>query len=168
MAQRETNFPEATKQVNILSENVSALKEQLTALKTHPGLPGITGAVFGRTPSVSDDSMAAQSVYDNVVNNIFVNALQSMRAASKTGGAVGNVSDKEGSRLEQTLAALARAQSTGDFKNQVDIALSRLTIAEKNIKEAYDSTYEYRAKPAGGAPAGNETYEQRKARLLSQ
>ena len=148
-AQREASYPEATKQVNTIVENTEALTSQLKALKTHKGLSGITGAVFGRTPSVSNESMAAQAIYDNVVNNVFVTALQSMRAASKTGGAVGNVSDKEGERLEQTLAALSRAQGTKDFQNQIDIAVSRLELAKKNIKEAYDHTFEYRSKQSG-------------------
>lgn len=144
MAERELNYPETTKQINIAAENIDSLKSQLKSLKMHPGLPGITGAIYGRTPSVSKNSMAAQAIYENVVNNIFVNALQAMRAASKTGGAVGNVSDREGDKLQQTLAALSRAQGTGDFQRQVDIALDRLESAKKNIKDAYDATYEYK------------------------
>ena len=144
MAERELAYPETTKQVNIAVENITSLKDQLRALKMHKGLPGITGAVYGRTPSVSKESMAAQAVYENVVNNIFVNALQAMRAASKTGGAVGNVSDREGDKLQQTLAALSRAQSTPDFQKQVGIALDRLDVAQRNIQDAYKATYEYK------------------------
>ena len=144
MAEREMAYPEATKQVNIAVENITSLKEQLRSLKMHKGLPGITGAIYGRTPSVSKESMAAQAIYENVVNNIFVNALQAMRAASKTGGAVGNVSDREGDKLQQTLAALSRAQATPDFQKQVGLALDRLEVAQKNIQDAYKSTYEYK------------------------
>jgi hypothetical protein len=143
-AERDMNYPEASKQVKIAIEGIDSLKKQLTDLKNHKGLPGITGAVYGRTPSVREDSMAAQAMYENVVNNIFVNALQAMRAASKTGGAVGNVSDKEGDRLQQTLAALSRAQGTNDFKNQAALALQRLDVAKKNIQDAYDQTYSYK------------------------
>jgi hypothetical protein len=144
-AEREMNYPEATKQTNIAIENLNHLSTELRELKDHKGLSGITGTVYGRTPSVSNESMAAQSKYESIVNNIFVNALQSMRNASKTGGAVGNVSDREGDKLEQTLSALSRAQSTEDFKANVKKAIDRLEIAKKNIKDAYDATYEYRA-----------------------
>lgn len=140
-AEIETQRPQATQAKNSIVENLTSLKTNLKELRGHKGLSGITGAVFGRTPSVMDDSMAAQAKYDNVVNNIFVNALQAMRAASKTGGAVGNVSDREGSRLEQTLAALSRAQGTKDFQGEVDKAVARLELAQKNIEDAYNQTY---------------------------
>jgi hypothetical protein len=146
MAERDLAYPEATKQIEIAKENITALKEQLKALKMHKGLPGITGAVYGRTGSVAKESMAAQSIYNNITSNLFVTALQSMRNASKTGGAVGNVSDREGDKLERTLAALDRAQSTPDFQKQVGIALDRLATAQKNIEDAYKSTYEYKNK----------------------
>ena len=149
-AEREMNYPEATKQTKIAVEGIDSLKTSLKELRMHPGLPGITGAVYGRTPSVTKNSMAAQAIYENIVNNVFVNALQAMRAASKTGGAVGNVSDKEGDRLEQTLAALSRAQGTSDFQKQVNKAIERLDVAKKNIQEAYNSAYEYRTPKATG------------------
>jgi hypothetical protein len=144
MAERDMNYPTATRQVKIALENLDTLSSQLSTLRDHKGLPGITGAVYGRTPSVTKDSMAAQAIYENVVNNVFVNALQSMREASKTGGAVGNVSDREGDRLQQTLAALSRAQGTEDFKGQAKLAMHRLAVAKKNIQDAYNETYSYK------------------------
>ena len=144
IADREKSYPEATQGAKIALENLKALEKQLSDLKMHPGLPGITGAVYGRTPSVTPNSMAAQQIYENVVNNIFINALQAMRSASKTGGALGQVTEKEGERLEKSLAALGRAQGTKDFQNQVQIALGRLAEAKKNIVQAYDETYSYK------------------------
>ena len=56
---------------------------------------------------------------DTLKANIFSGELTAMRAASKTGGAVGNVSDKEGDKLQSALGALDQAQSTASFNRNL-------------------------------------------------
>ena len=133
--------PQALQRLNIMKENFATLKENLRQLSDHKGLEGITGSIYGRTGSVADDSVNAQTLYDNVVGSVFVNALQSMRESSKTGGAVGNVSDKEGDKLQNTLSALGRVQTTKQFKEEAKKAMDRLDVSMKNIQDAYDGTY---------------------------
>lgn len=43
-----------------------------------------------------------------------------MRAASKTGGALGQVSDREGQLLQSSLGALDQGQSPKAFREQLD------------------------------------------------
>ena len=52
-------------------------------------------------------------------SSIFSGELTAMREASKTGGAVGNVSDREGDKLENALGALNMSQSPENFKLQL-------------------------------------------------
>jgi cell division protein FtsI/penicillin-binding protein 2 len=54
-------------------------------------------------------------------SNIAQQELTAMREASKTGGALGNVSDKEGERLASSLGALDVTQSPEAFKKQLQI-----------------------------------------------
>ena len=58
--------------------------------------------------------------------NIAFNELAQMRAASKTGGALGAVSDKESALLESVLGALDQAQSPQQFSAQLDQIIGSL------------------------------------------
>jgi hypothetical protein len=70
-----------------------------------------------------------------------VNALQSMREASKTGGAVGSVTESEWPILEQQLAALDGAQKPQDYKIALTNLQAQLASSSKRIRDAYEMTY---------------------------
>ena len=60
------------------------------------------------------------SQVDSLKAQIFANELTAMREASKTGGAVGNVSDKEGDKLSGVLGALNTKMSPSQFTTQLE------------------------------------------------
>lgn len=64
-----------------------------------------------------------------------------MREASKTGGAVGNVSDKEGDKLERTIASLDQSQSTDDFKKNLKKAIDQVKLSRDIIQGAFNDQY---------------------------
>jgi hypothetical protein len=68
-------------------------------------------------------------------------ALQSMRDRSPTGGALGNVSDTEGRRLEASAAALEQAQGKEDFQIKLDRYIEDLERSKKALKNAFDTQY---------------------------
>ena len=128
----------------------------MEALKKHSGLKGITGVIFGRTPSVAEDSREAKAKFDKIMARGGFSELAKMRAASPTGGALGNVSDTEGKYLRQAFAALDPTQSTESFQKTIDEAIAELQGSKERVQDAYDMTYEYRqpqaaaTKPADG------------------
>lgn len=60
-----------------------------------------------------------RSQLDTLKANIAFNELTQMREASKTGGALGQVSDREGALLQSALGALDQAQTAGQLKEQL-------------------------------------------------
>jgi hypothetical protein len=76
--------------------------------------------------------------------------LQDMRAASPTGGALGNVSNQEGTQLRAAFAAIDRKQDAVDVQRAIDTAIADLQGSKGRVREAYDMTYDY--KGGGGAP----------------
>jgi hypothetical protein len=75
-----------------------------------------------------------------------------MREASKTGGALGNVSNEEGRRLERSIVGgLDRTQNIKDVKKGIDDLIDEIRTSKSRVREAYDSTYEYRTQQ-GAAP----------------
>jgi hypothetical protein len=75
-----------------------------------------------------------------------------MRDASKTGGALGNVSNQEGKQLTASFAAINRTQDAPDVRAAIDQAIGDLQGAKVRTREAYDMTYGYKA-GAAAAPA---------------
>ena len=91
--------------------DLDRLASTANMLKNHPGLKGITG-VAGAFPNLPGGQAAdAHAQLNTLKSQIAFSVLQTMRNNSKTGGALGNVSDAEGKRLEANLAALDKAQS---------------------------------------------------------
>lgn len=144
-------LPAARARVASMDQNLTRLDEAMAELEADPGLTNITGSIAGRTPNLTNKATGAQAKLDSIKSQIFVSALQAMREASKTGGAVGNVSNREGDKLENTLAALSQAQSTDDFKKQLSKARQQLKLSQEIIKNAYTEQYG-NAQPS--APAG--------------
>jgi hypothetical protein len=123
-------------------QNMERLINVATELKDHPGLNSIVGkgnqySIFDMT----DNATNARALQSTLVKQSAVNALQAMRDASKTGGAVGAVSEKEWPILEQQLAALDGAQTTTAYKAALTNLNNQLTTSSKRVRSAYEQTY---------------------------
>ena len=156
---REAVRPQATSSVKSIETKSDQFISELEKLRDDPGLDQITGPIYGRTPSVSRAGSRAQALYDKIFAKGGFQALQDMREASKTGGALGNVSNEEGRRLEKSIVGgLDRTQNIADVKQGIDDLIQEILVSKSRVREAYDSTYSYGSggnasstKPAGGA-----------------
>jgi hypothetical protein len=128
----------ATTSLQGIDRLVNVAKE----LSDHPGLERITGKV-GQFSSLDfhPEATAARGLQSTLVKQAAVNALQAMREASTTGGAVGSVTEGEWPILEQQLAALNGAQSAKDYKVALTNLQNQLTATSAKIKSAYEMTY---------------------------
>lgn len=146
---REAKFPAATSAIKTFELSAEKLAADLERLATHPGLSGISGLIYGRTPAVTKEARAAQSLYDSIVARGGFQELQNMRSASPTGGALGNVSNQEGQYLRDAFAPINRTQDTADLQRTLIEAANATRSAKQLLREAYDMTYDY--KNQGGA-----------------
>lgn len=133
--------PQAKLRVESMKQNMDRLSNAMLELHDDKGLPNITGTIAGRTWNLTNTATGAQAKLNSVKSQIFQESLQAMREASKTGGAVGNVSDREGDKLERTLAALDQAQSTDDFKAQLKKAVAQVKLSKELIQNAFDEQF---------------------------
>jgi hypothetical protein len=78
--------------------------------------------------------------------------LQDMREASKTGGALGSVSNQEGKQLIASFAAIDQVQDKKDVQDAINQAVTDIQGAKTRMREAYDMTYDYRAGKGGEKP----------------
>jgi hypothetical protein len=98
------------------------------------------GSLLGKIPGTEAKNFAAEM--ETLKANIAFNELVQMREASKTGGALGQVSDKEGMLLQSALGALDAAQSPANIRTQF-----------AKIKATLGRWEEAKAQHAGGSQA---------------
>lgn len=142
---REMSYPQATAAIQGYEAKSEAFIKDLEKLRDSKGLDEITGFAAGRLPGLTAEGRKAQALYDKIVAKGGFQALQDMRDASKTGGALGNVSEKEGKQLIASFAAIDRKQDAPDVREAINTAISDIQGAGTRMREAYDTTYEYRA-----------------------
>jgi hypothetical protein len=157
MQKREAAFPQATLSVKSYESKTDSFIKELEALRDDPGLDQITGSVYGRTPSVSREGSRAQAAYNKIFAKGGFQALQDLRESSKTGGALGNVSNQEGERLERSIVGgLDRTQNAEDVKQGINDLINDIKTSKTRIRDAYDMTYEYRSQRGQAAPAAGQ------------
>lgn len=145
---REAALPQATTAVTGFEKKTDSFVKDLTALRDHPGLSQITGIAAGRMPGITAEGRAAQALYDKVIAKGGFQALQDLRDASKTGGALGNVSNQEGKQLTASFSAIDRRQDAADVRSALDQAIGDVQGARTRLREAYDMTYSYKGSEA--------------------
>jgi hypothetical protein len=152
LQKREMMFPVATQAVETFEAKTDQLEKDLLALSEHKGLDSITGIAAGRAPGITPQGRAAQALYDKIVARGGFKELQDMRAASPTGGALGNVSNQEGAQLRQSFAAIDRRQDAADVQKAITEAISDLKGSKDRVRAAYEMTYEYKGAKTPKAP----------------
>ncbi len=110
-------------------------------VKDHPGLEGITG-LTGVLPKIpGSDRANAQAKLETLKSQVAFRVLQTMRDMSKTGGALGQVSDRENEMLKNNLAALDQAQSYGEFQRELGRIIDFVGGVKGRMEQAYASQY---------------------------
>ena len=122
-----------------------AVTNMLTIANNSPGIFGRTAASTTIPDSFrSDDFRNYKAQLDALKGNIIPAALTAMREASKTGGALGQVSDREGAWLAASLGALEMSQSS-------DQIIKQLNQIDAHLKSWQDAVAEYE----GAQPSAN-------------
>ena len=147
---REAKFPQANLAVKSFESKADTVLKDIERLRNHPGLSSITGIAAGRLPGVTAQGREALELYEKVVAGLQFKELQDMRNASPTGGALGNVSNQEGTQLRQAAGALSRVQEKGSVQSELDQIAESIRGSKSRVREAFDMTYDYKGTPAGG------------------
>jgi hypothetical protein len=162
---REAVLPQARQAVNTVSNTMSIIGETVDRLIANKdGLNGITGLVGGRTPGLTDAGRQAEADINQLKNLAFIQGLTELRAASKTGAGVGNVSNKEGDRFENLKASLERTQSYDDMIAALKRLKSQSEFTKQSLKEAFDETYSYRDQGSNTPKAPDVSQERENAK----
>ncbi len=111
--------PYAAERTRRAVESARSLKEQVGNLNTGPG------SMLANIPGTGARNFRAQ--LDTLKGNIGFGELQAMREASKSGGALGQVSDRELTLLSSVLGSLDAGQSPSALRGQLQQIEDSLT-----------------------------------------
>jgi hypothetical protein len=153
---REAAFPQATSAIKGFETKADSFVNDIKKLRDDPGLAEITGIAAGRLPGITANGRRAQALYDKIVAKGGFQALQDMRDMSKTGGALGNVSNQENTQLKASFAAIDRRQDAKDVKAALDQVIGDIEGSKTRLKEAYDMTYSYKSEQPKKSLSGED------------
>lgn len=131
--------------------NINRMSDVARNIASDPNLGRITGlqGVFPNWPG--GRAADVQARLDNLTSQVGFAVLQAMRDASKTGGALGQVSDFENRQLQNNLAALQRAQSPEQFKAELGKIIQWGDGVKQRLQAAYNQDYGSLPLPNAGA-----------------
>jgi hypothetical protein len=151
---REAVLPQTTQSLKTVNNTMSIIGQTVDRLLANPeGINGITGLVGGITPALTDKARLAKADLEQLKNLAFIQGLTELRAASKTGAGVGNVSNREGDRFENLKSSLDRSQSKADLEAALRRLKAQSEFTIQTMQEAFDDTYSYKS-AAPVAPQG--------------
>jgi len=134
--------PQARKAVTDAEQNMDRLAREATELLEDPNLDWAVGPLQGKyIPTVSKGVSNFDAKLDTLKSQIAFSVLQAMRDASKTGGALGQVSERELDLLQNNLATLDQAQGEGQFRESLRKIMQYAQGAKQRIRQGYAATY---------------------------
>lgn len=127
--------------LNGVNLTTDILLKSVNELLTMKGADSIFGLVGGYTPNIRGNARDAQAKLNSIVSQLGVRALNDMRAASETGGAVGQVTEREWPILQSQIASLERAQSWKSAQKAMNDIIYTVKRIKKSAQESYSDTY---------------------------
>lgn len=153
---RRQESVEARLSVDSASHNLDRLAAEAKAILDDPALGRITG-LAGAFPNIpGGDAANVQAKLETLKSQVGFAVLQAMRDASKTGGALGQVSDRENVMLQNNLAALDTSQSPEAFRKSLQQIIDYTAGVKTRLKSAYEQQYgggQTAEEPADGIPS---------------
>ncbi|KGF26027.1 hypothetical protein, partial [Oligella urethralis] len=140
-ANYEANYKAAQNTLNSTFFELDRMKSAAEELLAHDGLKSNTGfrsMIPNRPGSRAQD---ADSNLQQLKSQIGFAVLQAMREASKTGGALGSVSEGELYFLQNNLASLDKAQSYEQLKKELKKIIKYVEDSKAKLSSAFENEF---------------------------
>lgn len=161
---RAAAIKQAEKLTDQLTSDIDSLISNVTTATAGPG-----GVILDKFPGTSARDLQAN--LDSVKANIGFQALQAMREASPTGGALGQVSDSENKLLQSRFGALEIGQSPKQLIENLKKVRQRIVENFGITRSAFENEYGEEVgavEEAAKAPGWDESKEKRLQELKAK
>ncbi len=123
-----------------------------------PNLDTIVGNIQGNIPETalgvtSQGAANALALYNTLLVRGGFAELQNLRDASLTGGALGQISDRENVMLQQAAATLARTQDEATFRQNLRDYINELRASKQRVEQAWERDFGKPFSAGSSAPA---------------
>ena len=120
--------------------------EAAQKLLKSPALDSIVGNFQGNLPEtalgmMSQGSANALALLNTLIARGGFAELQTMRDASPTGGALGQISDRENTLLQNAAATLVRSQDEASFRENLKSYITELTKSKERVQSAWQEQF---------------------------
>lgn len=144
-AKTETEMPQrkqaAMQMINAVDSSMGRLEQVARELRNHPGLPRIVG-LQGMVPNrAGSDASNAEAIRSRLMALSAFSELADMRANSPTGGALGNVTERELDMLGNAAGSLDVRQSLEAVQKQLDDIIKRAEQSRRNVYKSYEEQF---------------------------
>lgn len=132
--------------VDSIVDNLQRMVDMAHKLRQHPGLAGATGTWHYSGIIPGSDAATFETQLESLKAQIGFNTLQAMREASRTGGALGNVSDRDIALLTAVLGSLEGRQSEESMRQVLQDIENYAKAAQVRVRSSISG-------PTGPPPA---------------
>jgi len=124
----------AASMIGLIDDQLSAAQRLLK----HPGLSLVTGpraGLLGRVgAAMSDNAAGAYALRQNVEAQVFIKALQDLKATSERGASgLGQLTEREGDKIQNAKVALDAQQPTEQYKRTLTAYINQLRTSRAAI-----------------------------------
>lgn len=121
--------------------NLDRLADQARKIRDNKNLGAVAGTIDSLTPTFLQSSADVEADFESLKSQVAFGVLQAMREASKTGGALGHVTERELSLLENNLAALSLRQSPEKLRKSLQQIIDYTNQIKRNLANSYKAQY---------------------------
>ena len=141
--------PKAFSALGAFQQKTNFMKENITqALNNISGWSTEFGAALGGWPG--SQAQALKTILNTIKANVGFQSLQEMRANSPTGGALGQVSERELAYLQATLGDIAQEQDGAILAEKLRAMQGQIEGMGARLQQAYDMTFRPLTEAEGG------------------
>lgn len=140
-AERTAAKPKATTSLSAAQSKVKMLTELIDQAGNQAGMftTGFLGGQISKIPGTPAYDLS--KTLDTIKANIGFDRLQEMRDSSPTGGALGQVSERENTLLQAVWGALEQSQSEKQFRQNLQRVKKQVKESWERVAAAYEQTY---------------------------
>jgi hypothetical protein len=122
--------------------NLNRLADAAATIRDDPNLRRVVGPVAGRwVPTTMPSGANIEANLFSLKAQVGFAALTALRAASKTGGGLGNVSDNDIKNLQNSIAALELTQSPENLRKSLDTVIEYTNNVREQMERGYRGKY---------------------------
>lgn len=157
MGQRTLDLPTAKTRIASTDAKLQRMSDLASKLQNDEALWQGVGVGKPISAIAGTEGAKVRALVNTLKAQVGFAVLQDMRDSSKTGGALGNISNQENAYLQNALAALDTQLAPEDFREQLQVLIDYAQGARERVHQAFLDTYPEAGQQAPSSQSGGSS-----------